>query len=114
MQNDQMLKEVKEMIESSIDEVEGLTGESAVKRLNSLFEGLKSKFQDHVGMQSIILDMVAGDIRKMESSDKDDLFEIWDGWVSKNDLRPVQVPEEMIREASKRIYGSEEAFVYIR
>ena len=101
-------------IRVAIQEMESMAGAEAEKRMMELFDRIVSQYADHAGMQALMLSTALGDIRHMESSDGDRLFGIWQGWVNECGLEPEQVPREKVREASKRIFGSEDAFIYRR
>ena len=99
-------------IRTAVEEMESMAGDEAVARMKALFDTIVSQYKDHAGMQAMMLSMAKGDIRHMESPESGILFDTWDEWVTEKRLQPRQVPRRKMREASKRVWGREDAFIY--
>lgn len=112
MQEDSELEMTIECIRFAVEEIEGMPGNEAVSRMRELFDSIVSQYRDHAGMQAIMLSMAMGDIRHMDSSESGSLFDTWDEWTTENGLQPGQVSRQKVREASKRVWGREDAFIY--
>jgi hypothetical protein len=114
MHPDPEVQKAIDTIRDYVSRMERTDFDSSVLLMKEMYDALKSQFAGQPGMQSLVLSTASGDIRHLRSPDSGILFDTWIRWMNEDGMQPEQLPEETIRQASKRVFGRGDAFVYIR
>lgn len=109
---DQDVKEMVDIIIEFTDRIGTASDEEALDLTRDLFGTIVSRYPDSPGMKAIMLSTALGDYKDMPDGRDTLYFDEMARLTLEAGLRPSDVNRDEMRKASKKVFGSETAFIY--